>query len=313
MNQKPFKTHDELIEVLKSRGITMETSKDRGYAKTHLQRIGYYTLINGYSALFQIEKDKYIEGTTIQEIVALYLFDRRLRGILLQYILPFETNIKSLVAYYFPQHHPETNYLVYTNFDFDRKKANQNITKLLSDIQRQMAEKSSDPSIEHYLKNYGYVPLWVLNNILTLGTISKFYSLMKQEERQEIAKIFKLNDNEVESIISYISSVRNFCAHGNRLYCYRSNRPLCDTNLHKQLQLPQSEAGEYQYGKRDLFAVIIIFKLVLSHKDFKECIKQIDQSLNELYKQLNVIGEKDILKVLGFPDNWKQLLHTQAL
>ena len=37
---------------------------------------------------------------------------------------------------------------------------------------------------------YGYLPLWVLNNILTLGTISKFYSLMKQNERQTISKIF---------------------------------------------------------------------------------------------------------------------------
>ena len=38
---------------------------------------------------------------------------------------------------------------------------------------------------------YGYLPLWVLNNILTLGTISKFYSLMKQNERQTISKIFR--------------------------------------------------------------------------------------------------------------------------
>ena len=62
---------------------------------------------------------------------------------------------------------------------------------------------------------YGYLPLWVLNNILTLGTISKFYSLMKQNERQTVSKIFRLSDNELESILTYVSSVRNFSAHGN--------------------------------------------------------------------------------------------------
>ena len=60
---------------------------------------------------------------------------------------------------------------------------------------------------------YGYLPLWVLNNILTLGTISKFYSLMKQNERQTVSKIFRLSDNELESILTYVSSVRNFRAH----------------------------------------------------------------------------------------------------
>ena len=101
---------------------------------------------------------------------------------------------------------------------------------------------------------YGYLLLWVLNNILTLGTISKFYSLMKQNERQTISKIFRLSDNELESILTYVSSVRNFNAHGNRLFCYRSKRPLCNTRLHSQMGIERNLSGEYICGKRDLFS-----------------------------------------------------------
>ncbi len=96
--------------------------------------------------------------------------------------------------------------------------------------------------------------MWVLNNILTLGTISKFYSLMKQNERQTISKIFRLSDNELESILTYVSSVRNFNAHGNRLFCYRSKRPLCNTRLHSQMGIERNLSGEYICGKRDLFS-----------------------------------------------------------
>lgn len=311
MNDKSFKTLDELINILESRGIVFNHPYDKGYAKKHLQRIGYYTLINGYSSLFQSEKDVYISGTTIKEIIALYVFDQKLREILLQHIFPLETNIKSLVAYYFPQHHKETNYLNYSNFDTSKKDSSKNITALISDIQRQIASRVTDPCISHYLKKYGYIPLWVLNNILTLGTISKFYSLMKQDERQEIAKIFKLQDSELESALTYISSVRNFCAHGNRLYCYRSKRPLCDTSLHKQIGIQKPSTGEYENGKRDLFAVLIIFKLMLSPTDFNGCINQVDAAINKLYTKVNVINKAVILDSLGFPANWKDALSNK--
>lgn len=40
-----------------------------------------------------------------------------------------------------------------------------------------------------------------LNIILTLGTISNFYKVMNQKEKQETSKIFKLQDNELENIL----------------------------------------------------------------------------------------------------------------
>lgn len=40
-----------------------------------------------------------------------------------------------------------------------------------------------------------------LNIILTLGTISNFYKVMNQKEKQETSKIFKIHDNELENIL----------------------------------------------------------------------------------------------------------------
>ena len=40
-----------------------------------------------------------------------------------------------------------------------------------------------------------------LNIIITLGTISNFYKVMNQKEKQETSKIFKIQDNELENIL----------------------------------------------------------------------------------------------------------------
>lgn len=308
--EKPFKTHEELINLLISRGIDISTADSKSFAKKKLQRTGYYNLINGYSHLF-VEKGKtdvYIKGTTIEEIYSLYIFDKKLREIFLHYILQIETNIKSLIAYYFPMNHPEANYLVFTNFDSSKKNSNKYITELISEIQRQIAGRSSDPSISHYLTKYGYVPLWVLNNILTFGTISKMYSLMLQKERQEISKTFRMTDNELESALFYISSIRNFCAHGNRLYCFRSKRPLTDMDIHNSLNIPKSDTTEYLYGKRDLFAAMIVFKRLLSRGEFNHLVSEVNKIIKQLESNLNVLPISIVLEYMGFPNNWKSIL-----
>lgn len=307
MIEKPFKTYDEQIQLLVSRGIVISNSEQKSFAKKVLQHEGYYNLINGYSKLFLDAPEHYKSGTALPELFALYTFDKKLREIFFRYILHLETNVKSLIAYYFPQKHRESNYLVFTNFDVSKRHSNENISNLFAEIQRQIAAHASDPSISHYLTKYGYIPIWVLNNILTIGTISKFYSLMMQDERQSISKTFHIIDKELESSLFYISSVRNFCAHGNRLYCYRSKRPLCSLKLHELMNIPIVN-DEYAYGKRDLFAALIILKLTLSKSEFRKLVKEIDIAIKNLKTRISVITEIDVLESMGFPNNWKELV-----
>lgn len=310
MNEKSFKTLDELVELLKQRGISISTPSEYDYAKSVLERHGYYNLINGYNKLFldrQSTEVKYRSGTTMYEINALYQFDRVLRDIFFRYILEVETHIKSLISYYFSEIHGHKNYLIYTNFNTALKDSESKITNLIAEIQRQTASKSSDPSIAHYLKIHGYIPLWVLNNILTLGTISKFYSLMLPQERQKVSRHYKMMDNELENALFYISVVRNFCAHGNRLYCFKTRTALSTTSFHSKLKLPQNEHNEYLQGKRDLFACLIALKRLLSNNDFKRISKELFRAIGTLDKKLHLLTRTEILNEMGFPENWRIL------
>lgn len=316
-NDKTFKTYDEQIAILASRGVDISTPQLKSYAKKALQHKGYYNIINGYKTLFltnddtgginETAEDKFKPGTTINEIIHLADFDKRLRSIFFNHILTVETNVKNLIAYIFSKNHGHDNYLIYSNFDIRKRDSNKNITSVISEIQHQISSRVSDPCIAHYLKEYGYVPLWVLNNILTLGTVSKFYKIMIQQERQYVSRTFHIMDDQLESILMYITPIRNFCAHNNRLYCYRTKNPLIDTATHSALNIPRSDSTkhEYLYGKRDLFAAMIALKPVLSDIEYKKMIKEISNALNILRKGITVITEQDVLDSMGFPVTWK--------
>lgn len=312
MSDKEFKTTDELISLLISRGIDISTPEQKSFCKKGLQRFGYYNIINGYKNLFldttsSSTEDRYKQGTTFDEIYFLFQFDKRLRSLFFRYTLEVETNIKSLVAYIFSKRYGHDNYLLYTNFDTNKRNAYKNISQLIADIQHALSSRSGDPCISHYLTNYGYVPLWVLNNILTFGNISKFYSMMKQPERQYVSKVFHMTDEELESSLFYLSKIRNLCAHGNRLYCFRSKAPLIDTQYHVALNIPRNNT-EYSYGKRDMFATLIILKFLLSKNEYKSLLKQLNKYIHDLCTHMNVLNEQDILDSLGFPTNWKTQL-----
>jgi abortive infection bacteriophage resistance protein len=314
MNEKVFRTTEELIHLLSERGVSFDDPQAKGRAKKYLQREGYYNLINGYNDMFLADPkgNQYKPGTTVDEIYALYSFDRQLRQIFFESILSVETNTKSLIAYEFSKAHGHKNYLVTSNFKCDSPRSLKQSSKLIGELYQVISSRGSDPSISHYLTFHGYVPLWVLNNIMTFGAMSKFYSLMLQKERQQISKTFRISDDVFENFLLYLSKIRNFCAHGNRIYCFRTQSPLADTPLHANMDITRSPKGEYICGKRDLFACMIALKYLLSSGDYNLMSDRIQRALSSLEKRLHIIDIKGVRNAMGFPDDWIEIKATET-
>ena len=79
--EKEFKTIDEQIEILKARNLIIND-----YDKTYkiLSKNNYYYLINGYKKPFldnMSKAEKYIENTKLEEVYALYNFDKNIKMI----------------------------------------------------------------------------------------------------------------------------------------------------------------------------------------------------------------------------------------
>ena len=97
---KPFLNYEEQIRNLIERKGMIIT--DREVATSKLEDISYFALIDGYKNLFYNPMTrKYREGTTFEDIVALYEFDEKLRALIFQYLCHFEQKMRSLISYHF--------------------------------------------------------------------------------------------------------------------------------------------------------------------------------------------------------------------
>ena len=310
---KIFKTHNQQLTILRKRGLIVPTT---GTPKRVLEKENYYNLINGYKELFiavpatTTTQEQYIAGTNFSEIKALYDFDFELRMTLIKRIFRVENNIKSSIAYIFSKKYGHDNYLKLENFDLNvspRKKVAriQEIVNLIKGIQGEIAKNvTKHESIKHYMTQHGYVPLWVLVNVLTFGTLGKFFSLMKQVDRQEVGKSFNINESALNNMIGILTLVRNKCAHDERLFDFSSKTQIATNSIHTRLGIPLNAGGQPSYGTHDLFAAIICLKLLSGPLEFKKMITEIKDTIEYFDRQLNVINIDVVLNKMGFPNNW---------
>ena len=96
---KPFMTYEQQIQKLRDKNLTITDVEE---AKSILRHDGYYALITGYKDLFKNPSTKnYRDGTTLQDILALYQFDEQLRELTLRHLLHIERHIRSTLSYAF--------------------------------------------------------------------------------------------------------------------------------------------------------------------------------------------------------------------
>lgn len=314
---REFKTFEEQIEILKKRHLLIHDEK---VVKDILMSDNYYNIINGYKKLFIIHdldgSEIFRNGSSFEEIYALFNFDREIRAITFDTILKFENVIKTQVAYTFSKYHNSDNYLIYENFE-TFKAANypdktissraSEIYGLISNIQNEIRKNIGKKEyVYHYIMHDGNVPLWVLVNCLSLGTISKFYSLIYQLERSEISKYWGILENELNLFLQVLAYFRNLCAHDERVYCGKYRGSIPDTDIHKELNISRNDEG-YASGKNDLFALMIIFKKLLNNESFINYFNKVNGRIISLSKKLTSIPIEIILAEMGFPENWYEI------
>lgn len=287
---KQYKTNEELLEYLESKNIII---KNKTSALKKLEKYTYYSIINSYKYNFKDSNNNYLPNVSFEEIYALYKFDKNLKLIMLKYALEVESLIKSLMSNHISNIYGVDDYLNANNLDNKvnlvvRKKL---IDKINEDINHNYGIHLA---ITHYKDNYGFVPPFVLTKILTFGVISSYYGLLKQSDRQIIAKRFKISDALLKQILKCLTNVRNICAHNDRLFCYRDKYTLkfkeIDTNYVIKDNLT------------NLYMMIRAMQIILDKRQYNSLVKAIEKEIKKLDNKLNSIDIKNILRIMGYPN-----------
>ncbi|MCL2883352.1 MAG: Abi family protein [Coriobacteriia bacterium] len=273
---KPFKTINEQIEILNSRGVITD-EETAGI----LRREGYYSIVNGYKGLFlhhsKDGQESYKHGVTFNEIYRLFTFDRSLRMILFKYIAIAESALKTITAYKFAEAHKSdhSDYLKPGSYRVDGGYPGL-VQIFIGDIKKILGQTPDAPThrpkpyIKHYMDKYGQVPIWVLTNYLTIGQAVKFFEFQTEAIRWAIANEFtrhhqmeaqtskKIKPTELARTFAHIKDIRNICAHDERLYCARvsprSNITFTNAVTDLSLILPASKDIAL---RKDIIAEII--------------------------------------------------------
>lgn len=315
---KPFKTYEEQMNILRERNLIVPDN-----SISILQDENYYNVINGYSKIF-LKLDSngkvcypeiYKENTHIDEVYTLFKLDKLLRNIVLEYLLVFESNIKSRIAYYFSEEFNEPHsYLYSKNYSDDSTKTN-SILQTISQLTKIMTNKNSK-AIHHYISHHDGVPLWVLINYLTIGNISFLHQNLNDRVRTKIAisysnkvkeqhKIdFHINPGDIDAILHQVNLYRNVCAHEEILYSYKIKRATSLDHIIKGSNILTGLKIENPGKETAFFHFIYSLKLFLNKKDFTNLIIRIDDAFNKYKDTFKSISVNEIYYIMQTPKNF---------
>lgn len=212
----------------------------------------------------------------------------------MKYCLEIETVIKSIMANQISKVYGVKEYLNTSNWD---SSINDDIKeKLFNKINNEIEKDyNTHTAVTHYIDQYGFVPPFVLVKILTFGVASSYYGLLKQSDRQAIAKYFKISDKLLKQILKNLTTIRNVAAHSDRLYNYTSK-------FYLSFKLIDNE-----YIKSDnitnLYMVIRCMEKLLTNEQYDDLYNSISKEIEKLDKNLNSISIDKVMNIMGFPMN----------
>lgn len=284
-NKSP-KTIDEQLGILESRGMII-TDYQKAY--NTLRHINYYRL-SAYWLTFEKDHKNHIfeSGTCFDDVTDLYIFDRKLRLLLLDAIEKIEISCRTQWAYSMAHNHGSHSYL---DSSLARKESFwvNNLKSLKDEV-----ERSKEIFIEHYKNKYSHPelpPIWAVSEVMSLGLLSRWYTNLKPiGTRKNIANQYQLNHEVLASFLRHLTEVRNICAHHSRLW----NRKFTVTFAIPKK--PKYLAQQLNINKkRYLYNTIVMVSYLL---DLISVNNSWSYQLTDLVNKYNIN-----VSLMGFPDD----------
>lgn len=297
---KPATTVEEQIDRLQARGLQC----DRARVAQQLQACGYYRL-SAYWLPFELpcspgttRTKEFREGTSFDEILALYTFDRELRQLTLKCLEVVEIAVRAAWVHHFTlcTKKDAHTYLDAKCFRNRGKTHKELVVKLESSI-RYGREKF----ISHYFSKYTeprLPPLWAVAETMSFGELSKWFSATANPRiKDAVARSVGVKTGALlEGVLHSLTRVRNICAHHSRLWNRKFSKRLPAMRSLRNDFVFEKESGETTNRIYNVFVVLVYM------------LREIDSRL-ALRSELTGLLESasvDHLRAMGFPDDWRE-------
>lgn len=234
---KPWRSMTDQIALLKSRGLLVDNDKA---ALNYLARIGYYRLSGYWYPLRVIDTetslqqnlpvrfDHFMPESYFEDVVKLYVFDKKLRLLALDALERIEMALRVDVAHLLGEKDPCAHMkpdCLHGNFAKKTIKKGPNKGKTehqmwLEKYETMLNRSRREPFIIHHRQKYnGSLPVWVAIEVWDFGLLSRLFEGMQYADKNRVAQKYGLTDGEqLAKWLKSLNFVRNVSAHHSRLW-----------------------------------------------------------------------------------------------
>lgn len=310
---KPPLSVQEQAQLLLDKGLICD---DKARLERYLSTIGYYRLSVYWFPFLSQNKKQFIPDTTFDKILEIYIFDRKLRLLIMEALERIEVTLRAqwsstLALHSLALHHNnhDANNCdnscgshAYTNPDFFRNtRYHQNaIDKIQSEF-REISNTRGEAFILHYKNKYSspaLPPIWAVVETMTFGELSRWFNNTNHTEtNRTIMLAFGMpNIGVTKSIFHTLTLVRNICAHHGRLWNRKFVFSLQSINRMRSSLVYRANTNELDNHLYNYLVVIeALLRTINPHSSWT-------RRLIILLKT----REANDHKAMGFPDDWKK-------
>jgi abortive infection bacteriophage resistance protein len=215
--QKPAHSIEEQVATLRGRGLAIP---DEARARHYLANISYFRLSAYTRPFYQpgCQEHYFLEGTSFEDVLRLYVFDRELRLLLLDAIERLEVALRAQLTNTLAEHHGPHGYLNPAIFD-----TRYNHGWLLEKLENAAKGREIETFLAHYRKKYRSAPtqppIWMAVELLTFKEVSTLMAKLRlPKDTQRIEQHFGWKMPVLRSWFRSLSDLRNICAHHGRVW-----------------------------------------------------------------------------------------------
>ena len=299
---KPYLPIPDQLQLIKSRGMIVS---DDALAQSYLNKIGYYRLSGYWYPYRQApHTDNFRPDTKFSEVIELYVFDKRLRLLMMDVIERIEIALRVQVTLQLGQYaanaHRDVS-ILHPKFSKRQNSQGEIPHRKWLRLHDEAFDRSKEEFAKHFKGKYPGEdpPIWIAAELWDFGAMSMLYSGMRVPDQDIVAKYFSVPSFQImSSWLHAINIARNVCAHHSRFW----NKPsVVQPKWPRPADCPDlGHIATDTHAQTRIYGMACICAFLLRSINPNSKWKDRFKSLIADFPSSKIVS----LKSAGFPDDW---------
>lgn len=297
---KPPLSISDQITKLEERGLIID---DIERAKKYLSHIGYYRLSAYFIPFEQLtvndsRSHEFLPDTLFQKILELYIFDRKLRLLIMEAIERIEVSVRTCWAGELALRSNNSHAYMDAQLFADPWKHQIRLARVSKEL-----HSSKEICVKHYKEKYTqpYLPpVWAMVETLSFGSLSSWVASTKNNEIKTIlAHNLGLPTAAImEKVLHVLTYIRNLCAHHARVWNRKMTLQLPSIRRFDQDLITDSTSINGRQLTREIYNYLIILIQIMQN------IQPNTTWVKRLKLHIETLNDSQY-QSMGFPLDWQ--------